>query len=509
MEKINELINKMTLEEKAALCTGAGAWTTTSIEKLGLPELTVADGPHGVRRVADPSNMTSTSLPATCFPTASCMAATWDVDLIHRMGQALADESIALEVDVVLGPGANIKRTPLGGRNFEYYSEDPYLSGQMAASFINGVQSKGIGTSLKHFAVNNQETRRLSISAELDERTLREIYLPPFETAVKEAQPWTVMCAYNKVNGIFCSENHRLLVEILKEEWGFEGLVVSDWGAVHNRVTSLKGGLDLEMPGPRDRRVKMVVEAVNAGELEESVLDELVSRILRVVFKSDETPKGGSFDVAGHHRLARRVAAEGMVLLKNDGVLPLKDQQHIAVIGRAAQEAHFQGGGSSHINPTQVDIPFIELQKQAGEAELSFTEGYPADDDFNQALIETAVKNASSAEVALLYLALPLTKESEGYDRPDLDLTPQQIALIKAVCAAQPKTVVILNNGAPIVMSEWIDGTAAVLEAWMMGQAGGGAIADILYGKVNPSGRLAETYPNEINRYTSLYQLPR
>ncbi|MCX6037034.1 MAG: glycoside hydrolase family 3 C-terminal domain-containing protein [Chloroflexi bacterium] len=495
MIKINDLIKKMTLEEKAALCTGASPWTTTPVERLGLPELTVSDGPHGVRRVADVNDLIAASLPATCFPTASCMASTWDVDLIHAMGQALAEECIALQVDVVLGPGANMKRTPLGGRNFEYYSEDPYLAGQMAASFIAGVQSKGVGTSLKHFAANNQEFRRLTISAEVDERTLREIYLPAFETAVKKAKPWTVLCSYNKLNGSYCSENHRLLVDILKDEWGFEGFVVSDWGAVHDRVASLKGGLDLEMPGPRERRIKAVEKAVRSGDLDEAVLDESVRRILGIVFKAAETSKGGSFDTTAHHALARRMAAEGMVLLKNNGILPLKEQQHIAVIGRAAEEAHFQGGGSSHINPTQVDNPFKELQKLAGNTELTYAEGYPAGTAFDQSLIDAAVKNARSADVALLYLALPDSKESEGYDRADLDLTPQQVALIKAVTAVQPKTVVILNNGAPVVMRDWINGAAAVLEAWMMGQAGGGAIADVLYGKVNPCGRLAETYP--------------
>jgi beta-glucosidase len=495
MTKITDLIKKMSLEEKAALCTGASPWTTTPIEHLGVPEMTVSDGPHGVRRVADVNNLMEQSLPATCFPTASCMASTWDVDLIHRLGQAIAEECIALKVDVVLGPGANMKRTPLGGRNFEYYSEDPYLAGQMAANFIRGVQSKGVGTSLKHYATNNQEYQRLTISSEVDERTLREIYLPAFENAVKKAQPWTVMCAYNRLNGTYCSENHKLLVDILKDEWEFEGFVVSDWGAVHDRVASLKGGVDLEMPGPRELRVKAVVEVVRNGTLDEAVLDEAVRRILSIVLRAAETPKGGSFDIAGHHALARRVAAEGMVLLKNTGILPLQDQQHIAVIGRAAQNAYFQGGGSSHINPTQVDVPLIELQKLAGDAELTYAEGYPADESFNQDLIDEAVKHARSAEVALLYICLPETKESEGYDRPDLDLTTQQVALIKAVSAVQPHTVVILNNGAPVVMGEWIDGPAAVLEAWMMGQAGGGAIADVLYGKVNPCGRLAETIP--------------
>lgn len=498
MNNIKDLVSKMSLEEKAALCTGASVWTTTPIERLGVPEITFSDGPHGVRRVADVNDLLANSLPATCFPTASCMASTWDVDLVRSMAQALAEECIALKVDVVLGPGTNMKRTPLGGRNFEYFSEDPYLAGQLTASYIDGVQSKGVGTSLKHFATNNQETRRLVISANIDERTLREIYLPAFETAIKKAKPWTVMCAYNKLNGTYVSENHMLLVDILKDEWNFDGLVISDWGAVHDRVASLKGGLDLEMPGPRVRRVKAVVDAIHSGALEESLLDESVRRILGIVFKAVETRKGGSFDVAAHHALARRVASEGLVLLKNNGILPLKGQQDVAVIGRAAKEAYYQGGGSSHINPTQVDIPLVELQKLAGEARLSFSEGYPAEDRFDQTLIDEAVKHARLAQVALLYISLPATKESEGYDRSDLDLTAQQVALIKAVTVAQPKTVVILNNGAPVVMGEWIEGTAAVLEAWMMGQAGGGAIADVLFGKVNPSGKLAETFPTKL-----------
>jgi beta-glucosidase len=503
MTDIQAIVANMTLEEKAALCTGASGWTTVPIERLGVPELIVSDGPHGVRRVPDAKSLMKQSLPATCFPTASCLASTWDVDLLRTLGEALAEECIALNVDVLLGPGVNMKRSPLGGRNFEYFSEDPYLAGEMAATLIDAIQGKGVGTSIKHFAANNQETQRFNINAEVDERTLNEIYLPAFETAVKRTQPWTVMCAYNKLNGTFCSEHHELLVDILKNKWGFEGLVVSDWGAVHDRVAALKGGLDLEMPGPQDTRVQAVVEAVRSGELDELFLDEAVRRILNIVFKAQETPKGDDFDVDAHHTLARKIASEGMVLLKNNGLLPLQGQGHIAVIGRAAEEAHFQGGGSSHINPTKVAIPFKELQDQAGETELSYAEGYAADGAFRQDLIDQAVGVAQSADVALLYLALPSFKESEGYDRPDLDLTEQQIALIKSVAKVQPKTVVILNNGAPVAMRShrdggWIDDVAAVLEAWMMGQAGGGAIADILFGKVNPSGKLAETFPQKL-----------
>jgi beta-glucosidase len=498
MKDIQSFVAQMTLEEKAALCTGASAWTTTPVERLGVPEMIVSDGPHGVRRVPDVNTMAIESLPATCFPTASCLASTWDVDLIHSTGEALGEECIALNVDVLLGPGANMKRSPLGGRNFEYFSEDPYLAGEMAASMINGIQSKGVGTSLKHYAANNQEFQRFSISADVDERTLREIYLPAFEKAVKQAQPWTVMCSYNKINGTFASEHHHLLTDILKNEWGFDGLVVSDWGAVRDRVAALKGGLDWEMPGPQERRVKAVIEAVRSGELDEAILDESVRRILRIVFKASETPKNGTFDVDAHHELAHKIAGEGMVLLKNNGLLPLRGQQHIAVIGRSAEVAHFQGGGSSHINPTRVSVPFKELQALAGNAELTYAEGYPKDNSSRQDLIDQAVTLARSANVAVLYIALPTFKESEGYDRPDLDLTGQQIALIKAVANVQPNTVVVLNNGAPVAMSAWIDDVAAVLEAWMMGQAGGAAIADVLFGRTNPSGKLAETFPIQL-----------
>ncbi len=495
MTDIEAILQQMTLEEKAALCTGATAWNTTPIERLGLPEMTVADGPHGIRRTPDVNSLGLLGLPATCFPTASSLSSTWNPELIWELGQALAEEAIALKVDVVLGPGVNMKRSPLCGRNFEYLSEDPYLAGEMASALINGVQSKGVGTSIKHFAVNNQEYERFRVNALLDERTLREIYLPAFEAAVKNAKPWTVMCAYNKVNGSYCSEHHQLLVDILKNEWGFEGLVVSDWGAVHDRVASLRGGLDLEMPGPRERRTQAVVDAVRSGELDEATLNESARRILRIVLRAAQTPKGGAYDQASHHSLARKLSAEGMVLLKNNGILPLQDSGSIAVIGHSAKEAHFQGGGSSRINATQVDVPFNELRNLLPNTELTYSEGYPGSDEFQQGLIDEAVGVAGSADVALLFVSLPGYKESEGYDRPDIDLTEQQVALIKAVSAVQPKTIVILNNGSAVAMSAWIDGVAAVLEAWMMGQAGGGAIADVLTGKVTPSGKLSETFP--------------
>ncbi len=494
-ENIQTIISKMTLEEKASLCTGANEWSTTSIDRLGVPEMIVSDGPHGVRRVEDINSLGTKSHPATCFPTASCLASTWNTDLIHGMGEALGEECIALNVDVLLGPGINMKRSPLGGRNFEYFSEDPFQAGELAVALINGVQSKGVGTSLKHFAVNSQEFQRFFMSAEVDERTLREIYLPAFEKAVKIAKPWTVMCAYNKVNGTYSSENTRLLTEILKQEWGFDGMVVSDWGAVHDRVKSLQAGLDLEMPGPQDRRVQAVAEAVRDGSLDEKILNESVRRILETVVKSKQTPKNGTFDIPAHHALAKEIASEGLVLLKNNGLLPLKESKQIAVIGRSAMHAYFQGGGSSHINPTQLDIPYKELQKKSEKSELAYAEGYPDNETYRQDMIDQAAHLAEQADVALLYIAPPPFWESEGYDRKSLDLPEQHVALIKAVAKVQPNTVVILNNGAPIGMSAWIDDVAAVIESWMMGQAGSAAIADILYGKINPSGKLAETFP--------------
>ncbi len=504
---ISALIQQMTLAEKAALVTGETSWTTPAVDRLGIPRMLVSDGPHGVRRIADLNDMAAQSFPATAFPTAACLASTWDVDLLGQVGVALGEESVTLGVDVLLGPSNNMKRTPLCGRNFEYFSEDPYLSGQMAAAWINGLQSQGVGASLKHFTANNQEYQRFSISAEMDERTLREIYLPAFETAVKNAQPWTIMCAYNRINGVFCSESYALLVDLLKDEWGFEGLVVSDWGAVHDRVASLEGGLDLEMPGPKPRRTQAVIDAVSAGELDEAVLDEAVRRVVRVALLAAQTPKndpvtnpaGMDFDAAAHHALARKVAAEGMVLLKNDGILPLGGSHSapmsIAVIGRSAKHAHFQGGGSSFINPTKIGHPWDALTAGAKYARFTYAEGYPTDDSQRPDLIQEAVAQAQVAEVALLFVALPGFIESEGYDRAYMDLTQQQIALIKAVTAVQPNTVVILNNGSPVAVADWIDGAAAVLEAWMMGQAGGGAIADILYGRINPAGRLAESFP--------------
>ncbi len=498
----------MTLEEKAALCTGAGPWQTAAVERLGVGPVTMCDGPHGLRRLDDLSTMTAPSLPATCFPTASCQAATWNTSLMEQLGEALAEEAIALGVDVILGPGTNMKRTPLCGRNFEYFSEDPYLSGALASAYVQAVQRAGVGTSLKHFAANNQEYQRFSISVDVDERTLREIYLAAFERVVKEAHPWTVMCAYNRINSTHCSNHRQLLTQILKDEWGFNGAVISDWGAVHDRVTALQAGLDLEMPGPKPHRVDAVVAAVRDGTLDEGALDESVRRILGVAHQAAQTPKGHPFDEGAHHALARRIAAEGIVLLKNDGLLPLQSPGRIAVIGRAAIEPRIQGAGSSHVNPTRVDNCLDSIQRLAGEARVTYAEGYSSELDIDQALIDEAVALAQAARVALLFVALPPVIESEGYDRPDLNLTAQQVALIKAVTAVQPRTVVILNTGSAVVMDQWVDGAAAVLEAWLMGQAGAGAVVDALFGRLNPSGRLAETFPRKLTDTPAYLNFP-
>ncbi len=493
------VLAQMTVEEKASLCTGASAWRTVPIDRLKVPSMTVADGPHGVRRCTDVDSLVCPSFQATCFPTASCLASTWDRDLLYVLGEAMADEAIAQQVDVLLGPGVNMKRSPLCGRNFEYFSEDPFLAGEMAIALINGVQSKGVGTSLKHFAANNQEFKRFTTSAEIDERTLREIYLPAFEMAVKKAKPWTVMCAYNRLNGIDCAEHRELLTDILRYEWGFDGPIVSDWGAVQSRIKALQAGLDLEMPGPRPGHVHAVADAVRSGALDAAVLDQSAARVLSTIFKAAGTPKGGEFDVDGHHALASRIAGEGMVLLRNNGILPLKDPGHVAVIGLSAREPYFQGGGASHINPTQVSIPLDELKQGMPRTTFTYAEGYSHEIAFEQTLIDEAVEKAIAADVAILFVALPPFEESEGYDRRDMDLSLQQVTLIKSVSVAQPNTVVVLNNGAPVAVDEWVWDVAAVLEAWMMGQGGGKAIADIIAGRLNPSGKLAETFPVKLS----------
>jgi Beta-glucosidase-related glycosidases len=500
---IKGLIAQMTLEEKASLCTGRDVWHTQAVERLGIPSVMMTDGPHGLRKQVENADHLGLfdSVPSTCFPSAVGIASSWNRELIAQMGEALGMECQAENVGVLLGPGANIKRSPLCGRNFEYFSEDPYLSSEMATHHIKGVQSQGVGTSLKHFAANNQEFRRMSADSVVDERTLREIYLASFEGAVKNAQPWTVMCAYNKVNGEYAAQNEWLLTDVLKNEWGHEGFVVSDWGAVVDRVQSLAAGLELEMPREGDG-IKQIVEAVRSGQLAEEKLDAALERLLTIVFKAvDHRKPGATYDREAHHRLAREIAAESMVLLKNENnVLPLKRGGKIAVIGELARAPRYQGSGSSQINPTKLDDIVEELTASAGAgAQVVYSQGYDLKvDDINAQLSEEALRAAKEAEIAVVFAGLPKRYESEGYDRKHMRMPANQVALIEAVAAVQPNLVVVLCNGSPIEMP-WLDKAQGVLEAYLGGQALGGAVADLLFGDANPSGKLAETFPVQLS----------
>ncbi|MCY9665351.1 glycoside hydrolase family 3 C-terminal domain-containing protein [Paenibacillus alginolyticus] len=512
-KNIQELISQMTLEEKASLCSGLDFWHTKGIERLGIPSVMMTDGPHGLRKQrASADNLgLFDSVPATCFPSAAGLASSWDRELIGKVGVALGEECQTEDVAILLGPGANIKRSPLCGRNFEYFSEDPYLSSEMAAAHIQGVQSQGVGTSLKHFAVNNQEHRRMTTNAVVDERTLREIYLASFEGAVKKGQPWTVMCAYNQLNGEYCAENERLLTDILKDDWGHEGFVVSDWGAVNERADGLAAGLELEMPTSNGAGDRKIVESVKSGRLSEKKLDSAVERILNIVFMAVDSKKpDASYDPEAHHILARAVARESMVLLKNeDGILPLPKSGKIAVIGQLAKQPRYQGGGSSHIKPTKLEDISEELAKSAGSgAEIAYAQGYELNgDQTNPQLLKEAIKLAEDASVVILFVGLPDRYESEGFDREHLNLPLNQSQLIEAVTAVQKRTVLVLSNGAPVEMP-WIGGVKAVLEAYLGGQALGGAIADLLFGDANPCGKLAETFPVQLSDNSSYLNFP-
>lgn len=510
---IQEIIAQMTLEEKAGMCSGLDFWHLKGVERLGVPSVMVTDGPHGLRKQKQGADHLGLfdSVPATCFPSAAGLACSWDRDLIGKVGVALGEECQAEDVAVLLGPGVNIKRSPLCGRNFEYFSEDPFLSSEMAASHINGVQSQGVGTSLKHFAVNNQEHRRMSVDAVVDERTLREIYLASFEGAVKKAQPWTVMCSYNRVNGTYASENEYLLTDILKEEWGHEGFVVSDWGAVDERQHALAAGLELEMPASNGVGERKVIEAVKSGKLSEEALDRAVTRLLSIIFKAvDNKKENASYDQDAHHRLARVVASESMVLLKNEnGILPLNKNGKIAVIGAFAQKTRYQGGGSSHIVPTRLDNSLEEITKLAGDsAQVVYAEGYDLDNDtIDEALLQEAKRAAGEAQVAVVFAGLPDRYESEGYDREHLHLPENHTRLIEAVAEAQSNIIVVLLNGSPVEMP-WLGKVKAVLEGYLGGQAVGGAIADLLFGEANPSGKLAETFPVKLSDNPSHLNFP-
>src|SRR4051812_18803815 len=510
MWDVDRLLTELSVAEKASLTSSSAFWYTAPVERLGIPKIMVSDGPHGLRAQPGDSDHLGLggSLPATCFPTASAVASAWNPDLLRRIGQALAQEARACNLSVILGPGVNMKRSPLCGRNFEYFSEDPFLAGELAVGIVDGIQSRGVGTSVKHYAANNQETDRLRVDAQVDERSLREIYLPAFERVVKAAQPWTVMCAYNKVNGRSASENTWLLTTVLREDFGFEGLVVSDWGAVYHRVPALLAGLDLEMPPALGRSPEAVVAAVEAGDVPMEVLDARVRKVLELVAKGMPVLElDESFDADAHHALAREAAGESIVLLKNDGLLPLPADARIAVVGEFARTPRFQGAGSSQVTPTRVDALLDELRAVYGE--VPFAAGYgigeTADD---AALVAEAEQVAGSADIVVMMIGLPGSDESEGFDRTHMDLPANQLATLKAVAAVNPNVAVVLVNGSTVVLGDVTPYAKALVEAWLGGQAAGGAIADVLTGAINPSARLAETIPHRLEDNSSYLNFP-
>lgn len=517
---VKKLVNELTLEEKASLCSGADFWHTKAIDRLNIPAAMVSDGPHGIRKqesLADHMGVAE-SIKAIGFPTASAMACSFDRDLLHKVGDALGEECVAEDLAVLLGPGINMKRSPICGRNFEYYSEDPVVAGELGAAFVNGVQEHGVGTSLKHFAANNQEWRRMSISAEIDERTLREIYLAAFETVVKKAHPWTIMCSYNRINGVYSCENDWLLNKVLRDEWGFEGLVMTDWGAMDERVPSLKAGLDLEMPDCHGETDKLIVKAVQSGELEESVLDTAVERILTMVDKYLTARKGidpasmvhplpssveRGYDVAAHHALARTTAEQSAVLLKNEDILPLQKDKKIAFIGEFAKVPRIQGGGSSHINNTSVESAL----DAAGDS-VSYAQGFHIDEETtDETLLQEAITLAKESDVAVIFAGLPDSFESEGFDRTHLNMPANQNELIARISEVQPNVVVVLHSGSPIAMP-WLDKVAGVLQMYLAGQASGGAAVNLLFGDATPCGKLAETFPLHLEDNPSYLNFP-
>ncbi|MGL4336829.1 MAG: glycoside hydrolase family 3 C-terminal domain-containing protein [Turicibacter sp.] len=509
---VKELITQMTIEEKAGLCSGLNFWYTKPVERLNIPSIMMTDGPHGLRKQADSADHLgiNKSVESTCFPTASALACSWNRELVHQLGVALGEECQAENVSIILGPGVNIKRSPLCGRNFEYYSEDPYLSSQLAKNQILGTQSQGVGTSIKHFAANNQEHRRMTVDTLVDERTLREIYLASFETAVREAKPWTVMCSYNKVNGEYASEHPYLLTDILRNEWGFDGFVVSDWGAVNDRDQALAAGLELQMPADGGRGDKQIIEAINNGTLSEDVLNQAVERILNITFKAVESKKeNATFNKEEHHELARKVASECIVLLKNEAqILPLNKEDKVVVMGDLAQKTRYQGGGSSHINPTQVDTAYDEIKKLVCEQHISFARGYDiASDDENMELVSEAKELASLGTKIILFIGLPERYESEGFDRTHLKIPANQINLVNELLTVNSNIVIVLSNGSPIEMP-FVSQTKGIVEAYLTGQGSGKAIADVLYGNINPSGKLAETFPVKLADNPSYLNFP-
>ena len=492
--KIKELVRKMTLEEKASLCSGRDFWHTDNVDRLGIPSMMMSDGPHGLRKQDDEGDHLgiNDSIKAVCFPAGCAMAASFDRDLLNRLGDVLGNECQAEDLGVVLGPAMNIKRSPLCGRNFEYYSEDPYLSTELATAYINGVQKHNVGTSPKHFLANNQECRRMTCSSEVDERTLREIYLASFEGMVKNAKPWTIMCSYNRINGTFASENKRYLTDILRGEWGFDGFVVSDWGAVNRADKAVESGMDLEMPSSNGAGTKVILKAIEDGTLKEEAVDAACENILNIVFRyADNRESDAVFDREKDHEISGEMAKECIVLLKNEDILPLSEDKNVAFIGQFAEKPRFQGGGSSHINSAKI----TSAMDCAAGLKVTYAQGYDAKKDvMTPEMKAEAVEAAKNADVAVLFVGLPDAYESEGYDRSHMRMPACQNELIEAVAEVQPNVVVLLHNGAPVEMP-WIDKVKGVLECYLAGDAVGKAQVDILFGRANPSGRLPETFP--------------
>lgn len=498
MQNTELLLKELTLEEKCALLSGAETFKTRGMPKHGIPQIWLSDGPHGLRKQAGESDHLglNPSVPATCFPTASAVANSWDAALGEEIGAALGEEAAAQEVSVVLGPGLNMKRNPLCGRSFEYFSEDPYLAGKLAAGYIRGIQSKGVAACPKHFAVNSQETRRMASDSIVDERTLREIYLTGFEIAVKEGHPRSIMSSYNLVNGTYANENKHLLMEILRGEWGFDGAVITDWGGSNDHALGVKNGSTLEMPAPGGDSVRELLAAVESGKISESDIDARLSELLPLVFDTkaalDAAPR--EFDAAAHHALARRAAEESLVLLKNEGaLLPLAAGTKVAVIGDFAKNPRYQGAGSSMVNSTQVDVLLDKLIDSELNV-IGYQQGFDRHGKPDAALQKSACELATQADTVILCMGLDEIAESEGLDRSNLLLAQNQVDLLQAVAAANPKIVVVLYSGS-VVETPWLDNCQALLYAALGGQAGAGAVADALIGKVNPCGKLAETWP--------------
>lgn len=493
-EEAVSLVERMTLEEKASLCAGRDYWHLAAIERLGLPSVMVTDGPHGLRKQsADADHLgIGDSVPATCFPAACATACSFDRALMREIGAAIGEECRAQEVAVLLGPGVNIKRSPLCGRNFEYFSEDPLLAGELAASFIQGVQSEQVGTSLKHFAANNQERLRMTTDSVVDERALYEIYFPAFETAIKKAQPWSVMCSYNRLHGVYASDNRRLLTDVLRNEWGFAGAVVSDWGATNDRIAGIRAGMDLEMPSSGPYNGQSIVAAVQNGTLSESDVDACAVRVTELILKSKQR-QPLDCDLSAHHALARRAAAASAVLLKNeDGILPIRAGQSIAVIGTFAIHPRYQGAGSSKIHPLSIDSATDAL-RDAGFSP-DFAKGYEiASDEPDEMLIAEACRASVGKDVAILFVGLPDRYESEGFDRTHIRLPESHTALIARVAETNPNTVVVLQCGS-VVDCDWERYAKGILLPYLGGEATCGGAVDVLLGKVNPSGKLAESW---------------